>query len=42
MKRIIICLEGSWKRPEKLNKKEYLTNVLMSARGISPNRTRHT
>lgn len=36
MKRIIICSDGTWNRPEKLNKKEYPTNVLKFARGIAP------
>jgi uncharacterized protein (DUF2235 family) len=39
MKRIIICSDGTWNRPEKLNKKEYPTNVLKFARGIAPKDT---
>ncbi len=37
MKRIIICSDGTWNRPETGKKKEYPTNVLKFARGISPN-----
>ena len=38
MKRIIICSDGTWNRPERLNHKEdYPTNVLKFARGIKPN-----
>jgi len=37
MKRIIICSDGTWNRPEKLHKKSYPTNVLKFARGIAPN-----
>lgn len=36
MKRIIICSDGTWNRPEKLNAKSYPTNVLKFARGIAP------
>jgi uncharacterized protein (DUF2235 family) len=35
MKRIIICSDGTWNSPEKLNVKSYPTNVLKFARGIS-------
>ncbi|TRX57213.1 T6SS phospholipase effector Tle1-like catalytic domain-containing protein [Thalassomonas sp. M1454] len=31
MKRIIICADGTWNRPEQLNKKQYPTNVLQFA-----------
>ena len=41
MKRIIICSDGTWNRPEKLNKKEYPTNVLKFARGIAPKDNDH-
>ena len=36
MKRIIICADGTWNRPEQLNKDDYPTNVLKFARGIAP------
>lgn len=36
MKRIIICADGTWNRPEQLGKDEYPTNVLKFARGIAP------
>lgn len=36
MKRIVICSDGTWNRPEKLNIKSYPTNVLKFARGIAP------
>jgi len=36
MKRIIICSDGTWNGPEKLNKKQYPTNVIKFARGIAP------
>lgn len=34
-KRIIICADGTWNRPEQLGKDEYPTNVLKFARGIA-------
>lgn len=36
MKRIIICADGTWNRPEKDIKKDFPTNVLKLARAISP------
>jgi len=36
MKRIIICADGTWNRPEKNIKKDFPTNVLKLARAISP------
>ena len=36
MKRIIICADGTWNRPEKDLTKDYPTNVLKMARAISP------
>mgnify|MGYP000132639946 CR=1 FL=1 len=36
MKRIVICADGTWNRPEQLNKKQYPTNVLQFARAIAP------
>lgn len=36
MKRIVICADGTWNRPERLGKDEYPTNVLKFARGIAP------
>lgn len=36
MKRIVICSDGTWNRPETGKKKEYPTNVLKFARGIAP------
>ncbi len=35
-KRIIICADGTWNRPEKNLKKDFPTNVLRLARGIKP------
>ena len=35
-KRIIVCADGTWNRPEKNIKKEFPTNVLKLARAISP------
>jgi len=35
MKRIVICADGTWNRPEQLGKDEYPTNVLKFARGIA-------
>ncbi len=36
MKRIVICSDGTWNRPEKDLKKDIPTNVLRLARAISP------
>ncbi|NOZ08135.1 MAG: DUF2235 domain-containing protein [FCB group bacterium] len=36
MKRIVICADGTWNRPEKDLKKDSPTNVLKVARGIAP------
>ena len=36
MKRIVICADGTWNRPEKDLKKDFPTNVLKIARAISP------
>ncbi|MBD81477.1 MAG: hypothetical protein CL840_21340 [Crocinitomicaceae bacterium] len=37
MKRIVICFDGTWNRPERLGEKDdYPTNVLKFARGIAP------
>ena len=36
MKRIIICADGTWNRPEKDLTKDFPTNVLKMARAISP------
>ena len=35
-KRIIICADGTWNRPEKDPKKDFPTNVLRLTRGIKP------
>ncbi len=35
-KRIVICADGTWNRPEKDPKKDYPTNVLKLARAIRP------
>ena len=35
-KRIIICADGTWNRPEKDLKKDYPTNVLRLARAVKP------
>ena len=35
MKRIVICADGTWNRPEKNLNKDFPTNVLKFARGIS-------
>ena len=35
-KRIVICADGTWNRPEKDLKKNFPTNVLRLARGIKP------
>lgn len=36
MKRIVICADGTWNRPEKNLKKDVATNVLRMARAIKP------
>jgi len=36
MKRLIICADGTWNRPETATGKEQPTNVLKFARGIAP------
>ncbi len=36
MKRIIICSDGTWNRPEKLGSDEHPSNVLKFARGVAP------
>jgi len=36
MKRIVICADGTWNRPEKDLKKDFPTNVLKLARAIKP------
>jgi len=36
MKRIVICADGTWNRPEQLGKVEYPTNVLKFARSLLP------
>ena len=35
-KRIVICADGTWNRPEKDPQKDYPTNVLWVARAIRP------
>ncbi len=35
-KRIVICADGTWNRPEKNLKKDFPTNVLKLARAVSP------
>ncbi|MCK5105825.1 MAG: DUF2235 domain-containing protein, partial [Cyclobacteriaceae bacterium] len=35
-KRIVICADGTWSRPEKNLKKDFPTNVLRLARSIKP------
>jgi uncharacterized protein (DUF2235 family) len=35
MKRIVICADGTWNRPEQLHKDDCPTNVLQFARGVS-------
>ena len=35
-KRIVICADGTWSRPEKDLQKEWPTNVLRMARAIKP------
>ncbi|MCT4636177.1 MAG: DUF2235 domain-containing protein [Bacteroidales bacterium] len=37
MKKIIICADGTWNRPERNLKKDFPTNVLKFARGLSQN-----
>lgn len=36
MKRIIICSDGTWNRPEQYGEEDFPTNVLKLARGIRP------
>jgi len=36
MKRIVICADGTWNRPEKNLKEDFASNVLKLARSISP------
>ena len=36
LKRIVICADGTWNRPEKDPQKEWPTNVLRMARAIKP------
>ena len=35
-KRIVICADGTWNRPEKNLKEDFPTNVLRLARAIKP------
>ena len=35
-KRIVICADGTWNRPEKNLKEDFPTNVLRLARAIEP------
>ena len=37
MKRIVICADGTWNKPEKDLEKDFPTNVLKVARAIAPN-----
>ncbi len=41
MKRIVICADGTWNRPEQDGKDDAPTNVLKVARAISPNANGH-
>ena len=41
MKRIVICADGTWNRPEKDPRKDFPTNVLKLARAIKPLGSRH-
>ena len=36
MKRIVICADGTWNRPEEDLEKDFPTNVLKLARAIRP------
>ena len=36
MKRIFVCADGTWNRPEEDHEKDVATNVLRLARGIAP------
>jgi uncharacterized protein (DUF2235 family) len=36
MKRIVICADGTWNRPEEDLEKDYPTNVLKFSRAIKP------
>ncbi len=38
MKRIIICADGTWNRPEENIEEDFPTNVLNFASCIAPNR----
>lgn len=35
-KRIVVCADGTWNRPEKNPGKDFTTNVLRLARAIKP------
>ena len=35
-KRIVICADGTWNRPEKNLKQDFSTNVLKLARAVKP------
>ena len=35
-KRIVICADGTWNRPEKNSKQDFPTNVLRLARAVKP------
>ena len=35
-KRIVICADGTWNRPERNLRKDFPTNVLRMARAIKP------
>lgn len=36
MKRIVICADGTWNRPEKTRGEDFPTNVLKLARAVKP------
>jgi len=36
MKRIVICADGTWNKPEKNLKEDFASNVLKFARAIKP------
>ncbi len=36
MKKIVICADGTWNRPEKNSAQDFPTNVLRLARAIQP------
>lgn len=42
MKRIVICADGTWNRPEKNLNKDLPTNVLRLARAIQPHGSDNT